>query len=569
MAGGQDFTANLSLPYLISNQAQKHVTLNESLRAIDGLVQASILSRLEADPPISPSEGDRYLVATSATGDWAGQEGNLALYADGGWLFYTPQTGWRVWVKDEALFLVFDGSSWRDTVPDKLQNLTRLGLNATADASNPFLAQLNALLFNALYTGSGGTGDLRAKLNKEASGNVLSLLFQSNYSTRAEVGLVGDDDFLFKVSPDGSVFYEGLRIDKNTGQISFPSGFSAVERLQLRERLGLADPNVVLRNHVTGASWLSSTSAADNIWIGMCWSPELGIFVATSTSGTGNRVMTSPDGENWTIRTTPADNAWRSVCWSPELGIFVAVAASGTGNRVMTSPDGINWTARTSAADNGWYSVCWSPDRSLFVAVAAIGSTGDRVMTSPDGISWTIRTSAADNAWRDVKWAAELGLFVAVASSGTGDRVMTSSDGINWTARTSAADNNWTALCWSPELSLFVAIADSGTGNRVMTSSNGINWTIRTSAADNSWAGVTWSPELGLFVAVSYSGTGNRVMTSSDGITWATRTSAADNGWQGVVWSPQLGLFGAVGYGPGSGDRAMTSVSTYSYTYRG
>ena len=79
MAGGQDFTANLSLPYLISNQAQKHVTLNESLRAIDGLVQASILSRLEADPPISPSEGDRYLVATSATGDWAGQEGNLAL----------------------------------------------------------------------------------------------------------------------------------------------------------------------------------------------------------------------------------------------------------------------------------------------------------------------------------------------------------------------------------------------------------------------------------------------------------------------------------------------------------
>ena len=41
MAGGQDFTANLSLPYLISNQAQKHVTLNESLRALDGLVWLS------------------------------------------------------------------------------------------------------------------------------------------------------------------------------------------------------------------------------------------------------------------------------------------------------------------------------------------------------------------------------------------------------------------------------------------------------------------------------------------------------------------------------------------------
>ena len=50
--------------------------------------------------------------------------------------------------------------------------------------------------------------------------------------------------------------------------------------------------------------------------------------------------MTSPDGVNWTIRTSAADNSWRSVCWSPELGLFCAVADSGTGNRVMTSPDG-------------------------------------------------------------------------------------------------------------------------------------------------------------------------------------------------------------------------------------
>ena len=40
----------------------------------------------------------------------------------------------------------------------------------------------------------------------------------------------------------------------------------------------------------------------------------------------------------WTIRTSAADNEWRSVCWSPELGLFVAVSTNGTGNRVMTSP---------------------------------------------------------------------------------------------------------------------------------------------------------------------------------------------------------------------------------------
>ncbi|RYG58705.1 hypothetical protein EON64_21020, partial [archaeon] len=43
------------------------------------------------------------------------------------------------------------------------------------------------------------------------------------------------------------------------------------------------------------------------------------------------------DIATWTTRTSPADNGWRSVCWSAELGLFVAVAHSGTGNRVMTS----------------------------------------------------------------------------------------------------------------------------------------------------------------------------------------------------------------------------------------
>jgi hypothetical protein len=47
--------------------------------------------------------------------------------------------------------------------------------------------------------------------------------------------------------------------------------------------------------------------------------------------------MTSPDGITWTTRTSAADNIWHSVCWSPELYLFCVVAPSGTGNRVMTT----------------------------------------------------------------------------------------------------------------------------------------------------------------------------------------------------------------------------------------
>jgi len=325
----------------------------------------------------------------------------------------------------------------------------------------------------------------------------------------------------------------------------------------------LKQPNVPKRNFVNGIPWVSRSSAADNAWRGVAWSPELGLFVAVGDSGTGNRVMTSPDGITWTIRTSAADNAWQGVAWSSGLRLFVAVGSSGTGNRVMTSPDGITWTIRTSAADNDWYAVVWSPELGLFAAVGSTG-TGNRVMTSPDGITWTSRSSATNSAWRSLTWSPSLRLFVAVAVNGTGNRVMTSPDGITWTSRSSAADNAWRGVAWSPELGLFVAVGDSGTGNRVMTSPDGITWTTRTSAADNGWYGVDWSPELGLFVAVGINGTGNRVMTSPDGITWTTRTSAADNAWRGVVWSPELEMFVAVG-SSGAGNRVMTSMSARYY----
>ncbi len=79
-------------------------------------------------------------------------------------------------------------------------------------------------MWTARPVADGGTGDLRYKLNKEGSAGTLSLLFQDSYSGRAEIGLVGDDDFCIKVSPDGAVWNDALRIDRSTGTVAFPAG---------------------------------------------------------------------------------------------------------------------------------------------------------------------------------------------------------------------------------------------------------------------------------------------------------------------------------------------------------
>ncbi len=215
-------TPNLALPYIAAAQVQKHVTHNAALDQLDGLVQLSVKDRDLTAPPASPAEGDRYIVATGATGAWAGWHGDVALFSGGAWLRLSPQTGWRVWIEDEAVLLAFDGTSWIGVTPDALQNLTRLGLGTTADAANPFSAKLNGALWTAVTTGEGGSGDLRVTLNKENAAGVLSFLLQSGFSGRAELGLLGTDDLTLKVSPDGTAWLDALTVDRATGIVEQP-----------------------------------------------------------------------------------------------------------------------------------------------------------------------------------------------------------------------------------------------------------------------------------------------------------------------------------------------------------
>jgi len=551
-----DTTPRLQLP-LVGDHSQKRIVMNAALMRLESLVQAQAISRSTSVQPASPNDGDSYILPVTPTGTaWGALPAGTFVRVEGGvWEGVAFPEGAIVYIKAEGIFLMRTASGWTafEDAIKSLGNLNRLGVGTTADSYNVLAVKGAAALLSGKTVAEGGSGDVSLTINKEGDGNSAQILLQKGYSTRAVLGLLGDSHLSLKVSPDGSNWRSALTVNRFSGRVRFG-------------RTAYKTPSVPQRNYVTGATWLASTSAADNSWFSVCWAAELGLFCAVAITGTGNRVMTSPDGVTWTARTSAVDNNWLSVCWSAELGMFCAVATSGTGDRVMTSADGIGWTTRVNAVDNNWRSVCWSAELGLFCAVSATGA-GNRVMTSPDGVTWTARASATDNNWRSVCWAADIGLFCAVGDAGTNTQVMTSPDGITWTTRTPAADNSWRSVCWSAELGLFCVVAITGTGNRVMTSPDGVMWTGRVTTVDNTWQGVCWSSDLGLFCAVSDTGTGNRVMTSPDGVTWTTRSSAADNGWYSTCWSAELGLFGAVA-NTGTGNRAMTSISMFKYPYR-
>ncbi len=212
-------SVNLGVTYLEAAQAQKHVTVNAALSRLDALVQLAVLSRVLATPPATPVDGDRYLLPAAATGVWAGQSGKLALRLEGAWVFATPREGWTLWVANEDVLLSFDGTSWiGGGVPTSLQNMAMIGINATADATNKFVVSSAAALFN--HAGNGH----QIKLNKNAGADTASLLWQTGFSGRAEIGTTGDDAFHLKVSNTGSGFVDMLVADAATGRLNFPVG---------------------------------------------------------------------------------------------------------------------------------------------------------------------------------------------------------------------------------------------------------------------------------------------------------------------------------------------------------
>lgn len=212
-------TARLDLPLIASEQAQKHVTHNEALVLLDALVQIRLAGLAVIAPPADPEAGDTYGIGAAATGAWEGHDGQLAAWSEGGWRFAEPAEGWLAWDISGAQPVMFRAGNWAPL----FNGVAGLGVGTNPDGTNRLAVRSEAALFTAIPDGEGGNGNVRLTLNKQGGGDSATLIFQSGWSGRAEIGLAGNDDFTFKVSDDGSDFKTAISLEGSTGFVTFSS----------------------------------------------------------------------------------------------------------------------------------------------------------------------------------------------------------------------------------------------------------------------------------------------------------------------------------------------------------
>ena len=126
------------IPFVTENTLDPAAGLNDAIKVIDALVQPVIIDVLDT-PPVSPEDGDAYVIDVDPTGAWAGREGQVAYWA-GVWQFLVPKTGWLMYFASQGSYYRFSEGSpagvWGPWSPSNLPVVTDATTARDATALN-------------------------------------------------------------------------------------------------------------------------------------------------------------------------------------------------------------------------------------------------------------------------------------------------------------------------------------------------------------------------------------------------------------------------------------------------
>lgn len=262
--------------------------------------------------------------------------------------------------------------------------------------------------------------------------------------------------------------------------------------------------NVIKSND--GYSWGQVSTPSGASFYDIIWVSSKSSFYAVDYNNSNNWLYTSPDGINWTSHITPVSNNVQRICYSPELNIFVSSSSLGNPYKFYYSYNGTDWFVSPSGHTIWCNFIEWSPQLGIFLA-GGISVNTRRFYTSSDGVHWIMRACADAVNPRDVAWSPKLGIFCCCKSSlFNGSRFLTSPDGINWTGHLGLV-GAWYSIAWSPEMEIFLCISNSsyGDASNVAYSYNGSDWFYVSPQISFSGNRLIWCSEQYKFLSLATS----------------------------------------------------------------
>lgn len=100
-------SADDGLTVLVSLDGRRYILADSAAIAI-----SSVLA-IDNTPPVSPANGDAYIVDTAPTGAWVGHAKDIALYTPRGWVFAAPKVGTALLNEETELNVQYSvGGTW-------------------------------------------------------------------------------------------------------------------------------------------------------------------------------------------------------------------------------------------------------------------------------------------------------------------------------------------------------------------------------------------------------------------------------------------------------------------------
>jgi hypothetical protein len=232
-------------------------------------------------------------------------------------------------------FLVLEsnaGGKW--TIIDQAtQNLTQVSIGTEFDPNNVLSVDGASALFN------GSTG-FNVTVNKGATSDTASFIFEDGFSGRAQIGLCGDDNFHFKVSPNGSTFNTGILIDATTGAVTLGNARTAVNDAAYTV---LTTDRLIAFTAISAARIVSLPASS-------AYPPGLQLTIADESGSCSASKTISV-----TANGTDAINGASSVVISKPYG-FVALESNGSGKWTLVEQQGalaIQSSGNTNTSSSG------------------------------------------------------------------------------------------------------------------------------------------------------------------------------------------------------------------------